>query len=273
VAKTEGGATERYLYDGVRPVLHTDGNWATLYRYLYTGSSYYDMLISARQNATTVYRFRYDATGSTRLITYGIEQFGYEMGAGQLMYKAFGEIFYQIPTTPTVPYKYIGSLGYYKHETTPLLHVGARYYSPQVGRFWTQDPEGEGVNWYAYVSNAPVNAFDPEGLQTPPSTGAGIMVRCCKVMARIADHRHATVACCAARRDRRGSFTAEVSRGRQCQAILCHYFAATFPVRSLRGGMCHHDNKGWWCSRCDDPGVGRYVWEDPGSPPVPRRRH
>jgi RHS repeat-associated protein len=42
----------------------------------------------------------------------------------------------------------------------------ARYYDPSTGRFLSEDPmdfEG-GVNFYAYVSNSPVELNDPFGL-------------------------------------------------------------------------------------------------------------
>jgi RHS repeat-associated protein len=44
----------------------------------------------------------------------------------------------------------------------------ARYYSPQLGRFISEDPTGFGggdVNVYAYVSNSPANFVDPMGLE------------------------------------------------------------------------------------------------------------
>ena len=45
-----------------------------------------------------------------------------------------------------------------------MLQLGARYYWPEIGRFVSQDPIGEGNNWYAYAGSNPVVRVDPEGL-------------------------------------------------------------------------------------------------------------
>ncbi|MFZ1318160.1 MAG: RHS repeat-associated core domain-containing protein [Candidatus Nitrotoga sp.] len=54
--------------------------------------------------------------------------------------------------------QYIAGLGLYYYK--------ARWYSPTMGRFLETDPigYGDGVNWYAYVGNGPVNRRDPTGL-------------------------------------------------------------------------------------------------------------
>ena len=63
-------------------------------------------------------------------------------------------------------YGYAGKHGYQSHADTPFLHVGARYYDPDTGRFLQRDPIGinGGLNVYAYVRNCPGLLVDPMGL-------------------------------------------------------------------------------------------------------------
>ncbi|CAN7425089.1 EndoU domain-containing protein [Acidovorax sp. LjRoot74] len=62
---------------------------------------------------------------------------------------------------------------------TGLSYMGARYYSPVVGRFMGMDPKGivpedpHSFNRYAYANNNPYKYVDPDG-RTPVAAVAGI---------------------------------------------------------------------------------------------------
>ena len=53
--------------------------------------------------------------------------------------------------------------GYQTDNDAGLIHTGNRYYIPYFGRFVTQDPAGDGSNWYSYCRNDPTRFADPSG--------------------------------------------------------------------------------------------------------------
>ncbi len=55
-------------------------------------------------------------------------------------------------------------------EKSGLSYFGARYYSPEIGRWTQRDPLGEvdGLNLYAYCKADPAGRLDPLGLQFMP---------------------------------------------------------------------------------------------------------
>jgi uncharacterized protein RhaS with RHS repeats len=54
--------------------------------------------------------------------------------------------------------------------------MGHRYYDTRIGRFLSQDPIGDGDNWYAYADNSPTNEIDPSGLEElAPSTDPSVL--------------------------------------------------------------------------------------------------
>ncbi len=60
------------------------------------------------------------------------------------------------------PYRFAGAWGYRDDGDAGLLHVGARYYDPQVGRFISRDPVLS-EHPYLYCQHEPVNKVDPSG--------------------------------------------------------------------------------------------------------------
>ncbi len=116
--------------------------------------------------------------------------FGNQIGSTELLvdadgqvvqdwaYTAFGEPA-DLGGTGDTRYRYAGDWGYEANPqigaggvTFPFLHVGARWYDPETGRFLQRDPIGigGGLNVYAYARNAPTRIVDPAGLE-PSSLG------------------------------------------------------------------------------------------------------
>ncbi len=60
-------------------------------------------------------------------------------------------------------HKFVGNLGHSCENETGLIYMRARYYDPTLGRFISEDPAKDGINWYAYCANNPINGHDPTG--------------------------------------------------------------------------------------------------------------
>ena len=54
--------------------------------------------------------------------------------------------------------------GQYFDAETGLHYNFHRYYDPSLGRYITEDPVRDGLNWYAYAGSNPVGNIDPLGL-------------------------------------------------------------------------------------------------------------
>ena len=59
------------------------------------------------------------------------------------------------------PFRYCAE---YFDKETGSVYLRARYYNPKLGRFKTQDPIRNGLNWYTYCGNDPICFIDPSGL-------------------------------------------------------------------------------------------------------------
>jgi len=141
-----------YVYDGLNPVseIASDGTVVNVLNGLGVDERYArdDYGLGARAY------FLSDALGSTVALTDG-------SGAVQQTYgyEPYGEV--SATGSSDNPYQYRGR----ENDGTGLYYYKARYYSPSLKRFISEDPAGldGGLNAYAYVSNNPIDFFDPDG--------------------------------------------------------------------------------------------------------------
>lgn len=59
------------------------------------------------------------------------------------------------------PFRYTGE---YTDSETGLVYLRNRMYDPETGRFISEDPAKDGLNWYAYCEGNPITKVDPWGL-------------------------------------------------------------------------------------------------------------
>jgi len=75
-------------------------------------------------------------------------------------YDAFGNEF-DLDPYDTNPWRFVGE--YFDRETG-MYYLRARFYNPRTGRFITEDPIRDHLNWYTYCINNPIMFIDPSGL-------------------------------------------------------------------------------------------------------------
>ena len=67
------------------------------------------------------------------------------------------------------PWRYCGE---YFDKETGTYYLRARYYNPANGRFSSEDPIRDGLNWYTYCMGNPLRFVDPSGLKAGPGSGS-----------------------------------------------------------------------------------------------------
>jgi len=151
-----------YKGDGTRKYKTVNGETTS---YLWNGAN-----LAAEITSDTTNKYYYGADGIVSATTGGADRYylknvhGDIMGAidgnGTLLqsnnYDAFGNRL----TDNTDPFGYCGE--YYDVETGNI-YLRNRYYDSAIGQFITEDPIKDGLNWYGYCNNDPVNRIDPEG--------------------------------------------------------------------------------------------------------------
>ncbi len=160
MGKTFMSANTNYLYDGANPVQELNGTTPTAN--LLTGGV--DERFT-RTDATGTYNYLTDALGSTVALTDSAGN-----SQTQYSYDAYGNIDIS-GAYNTNGYTYTGR----ETDGIGIDYYRARYYSPAIGRFLSEDPagfKGSGTNLYAYVDGDPIDAIDPFGLSSLVYNGA-----------------------------------------------------------------------------------------------------
>ena len=75
-------------------------------------------------------------------------------------YEAFGSVLNQ-NGTKVFTASFTGKM--YDAEAG-MYYFNARWYDSEIGRFITEDPARDGIDWYAYCNNNPLRFVDPTGL-------------------------------------------------------------------------------------------------------------
>jgi len=170
-----GNTTTEFTYgsDGLRRQSVT-GNDTT--DYVLDGNSVVRTFLNSSVDKTFLHGVRgpeYERTGSGNPVWYLYDGLGSVLGtvdgSGNLVstrkYDVYGAV--RASTGGSGPkHKFVGSLGHPSEDETGLIYMRARYYDPVTGRFASEDPAGDGNNFYCYSSCNPVNMKDPDGKKT-----------------------------------------------------------------------------------------------------------
>jgi RHS repeat-associated protein len=151
--KTISGATTNYLYDGATSVQELSGS--TVIANLLTGLGVDERFTRTDSSGTA--NFLTDALGSTLALTNSSGS-----SLAQYAYEPFGNTTVTSGSS-TSTYEYTGR----ENDGTGLYFNRARYYSPTLQRFVSEDPLGFGggdANLYAYVGNSPTSSTDSSGM-------------------------------------------------------------------------------------------------------------
>ncbi len=79
-------------------------------------------------------------------------------------YDAWGNS--RLNSAPSGFHGYCGNLGHKEDPESGLTYMRARYYEPGTGRFISEDPARDGINWYGYCEADPAQKVDPTGKLT-----------------------------------------------------------------------------------------------------------
>ena len=154
-AKMINGVTTYYVLDGDNVIAETTNGVTTTYLR--------GLMLHSRKVGDTKTDYIYNTQGDVVQL---LDSNGDVVA--DYKYDAFGNRFTE--TTDPNPFGYRGE---FHDSCSGLIYLRNRYYDPSIGRFITEDPARDGLNWYVYCENNPVNFVDPLGLYYIINNGNG----------------------------------------------------------------------------------------------------
>ncbi len=150
--KTVSGVTTGFVWSGNNMVAETNSSGAVQNQYHYG----VDGILSATLGTTNV-QYLKDAHGNVvgTVNASGVQDSYY-------IYDAFGNSLESDPNESN-PFGYCGE---YLDSESGLVYLRNRYYDTTTGRFTSEDPVKDGLNWYSYCGGNPVMFVDPMGYAT-----------------------------------------------------------------------------------------------------------
>ncbi len=164
VCRKIGSTAEYFAYDNDVNLLYTEkGN--EKHDYIYANGKIWSEVVTSGSTKNTYYHHT-DHLGTTICIS---------DSTGKLIWEcekdAFGNILSK--TNSNFVPNFTGKL---LDEITNLYYFNARWYDSDMGRFITEDPIRDGMNWYVYCGNNPVRYVDPSGFSTCVDEKTGIIL-------------------------------------------------------------------------------------------------
>jgi RHS repeat-associated protein len=147
----------KYVYDGDHCIAGYDGSGNLRRKYIYGPSVDEPIsMIEAAGSYAGTYYYHFDALGSV---------VGLTNASGTTVEVYEYDVYGRVGATDASHPNRILFTGREYDKETGLYYYRARYYNPQIGRFLQTDPigYGDGMNWYRYCGNSPINGTDPLG--------------------------------------------------------------------------------------------------------------
>ena len=155
VKKESGDGTIYYIFNQEGQVLYEEENQGYV-EYIYLLGRHFARVDGDRSTQErTTYFYHTDHLGSTVLVT---DATGATVWSTE--YTPFGSLTFEEGKLKRA----VKFTGKDLDEDTGLYYFNARWYDQSIGRFISEDPIKDGLNWYTYVGNNPLTRIDQSGL-------------------------------------------------------------------------------------------------------------